>query len=102
MHSLWPSNPKAKYRFHGVAMVFNNLQQIYLKKLSNFSKIYYHTPYQVPLLRGANVAPNSQIRPSTMLFLPTVGKSKLQHLRGFQCRNIHIKLCEYWSTDFRS
>jgi hypothetical protein len=83
-------------------MLFGSIQKIYLKKPYYFSKIYYRTPYLDHLLHGANVAPTSQIRPCTMLFLPTVEKSKLRPLRGIQCCNIHIKFTEYWPIELRS
>jgi hypothetical protein len=75
---------------------------IYKRLLEQFflPNIFYHTTYLDPLFSGANVARNSQIRPSTMLFLSTVKLSKI--LRAVQCRNIRIKFSHYWPTGSNS
>jgi hypothetical protein len=56
---------KTKYTFHAVAMFYIPKKET-AYKIAYFSKIYYHTEVQEPILGGAST---SQVRTATMLLL---------------------------------
>jgi hypothetical protein len=53
--------------------LFYILEKLYLDKILHFSRIYYHTPFQGPILSGIRAIATLQVRSSAMLLLLVPG-----------------------------